>query len=159
VRAAGRPEEGRGRASHRGSTKETAMSAWTQDRINLLKRLWPEGLSAETIALELGGGLTRNAVLGKVARLGLSEGRTGGRPRREAAHRETPEPPPAGVATILSVRRKDCRWPYGEPGDAAFSLCGRPSDRGAFCAAHAAIAYRPAPLSVEGLMRLAGVAP
>ena len=52
------------------------MSAWTQARINLLKRLWPEGRSAETIALELGGGLTRNAVLGKVARLGLSEGRT-----------------------------------------------------------------------------------
>ncbi|PZU72652.1 MAG: global cell cycle regulator GcrA-like protein [Brevundimonas sp.] len=134
------------------------MSAWTQDRIKLLKRLWPEGLSAETIARELGGGLTRNAVLGKVARLGLSEARTDARPRREGAHRDTPEPPPAGVATILSVRRTDCRWPYGEPGDAAFSLCGRPSERGAFCAAHAAIAYRPAPLSVEGLMRLAGVA-
>ena len=135
------------------------MSAWTQDRINLLKRLWPEGLSAETIAVELGGGLTRNAVLGKVARLGLSEGRTGARPPREPTHRDTPEPPPAGVATILSVRRTDCRWPYGEPGDAAFSLCGRPSERGAFCAAHAVIAYRPAPLSEEGLMRLAGVAP
>ena len=135
------------------------MSAWTQDRINLLKRLWPEGRSAETIALELGGGLTRNAVLGKVARLGLSEGRPSARPQREAEHRLAPEPPPDGVATILSVRRTDCRWPYGEPGDAAFSLCGRPSERGAFCAAHAAIAYRPAPLSVEGLMRLAGVAP
>ena len=135
------------------------MSAWTQDRINLLKCLWPEGLSAETIARELGGGLTRNAVLGKVTRLGLSEARPGARPRREGADRETPEPPPGGVATIQSVRRTDCRWPYGEPGDAAFSLCGRPSERGAFCAAHAAIAYRPAPLSVEGLMRLAGVAP
>lgn len=135
------------------------MSAWTQDRINLLKRLWPEGLSAETIAVELGGGLTCNTVLGKVARLGLSKGRTRARPRREPTRRETLEPPPAGAATILSVRRTDCRWPYGEPGDAAFSLCGRPSERGAFCAAHAAIAYRPAPLSVEGLMRLAGVAP
>ena len=76
------------------------MSAWTQARINLLKRLWPEGRSAETIALELGGGLTRNAVLGKVARLGLSEGRTGARTRREAAHHVAPEPPPDGVATI-----------------------------------------------------------
>ncbi|WP_312084829.1 GcrA family cell cycle regulator [Brevundimonas sp.] len=135
------------------------MSAWTQDRINLLKRLWSEGRSAETIALELGGGLTRNAVLGKVARLGLSEGRTGARPRREAAHRVRPEPPPDGAATILSVRRTDCRWPYGEPGDPAFSLCGRPSERGAFCAAHAAIAYRPAPLSVEDLLHLADLAP
>ena len=73
------------------------MSAWTQARINLLKRLWPEGRSAETIALELGGGLTRNAVLGKVARLGLSEGRTGARTRREAAHHVAPEPPPDGA--------------------------------------------------------------
>jgi len=135
------------------------MSAWTEDRINLLKRLWPEGRSAETIARKLGGGLTRNAVLGKVARLGLSERRTAPRPRGEAAHRDAPAPPPVGDATLLSVRRADCRWPYGEPGDAAFSLCGRPSERGAFCAAHAAIAYRPAPLSVEDLMRLAGVAP
>jgi len=135
------------------------MSAWTQDRINLLKRLWPEGRSAETIAQELGGGLTRNAVLGKVARLGLSEVRTGDRPQRATAHRVPPEPPPDGVATILSVRRTDCRWPYGEPGDAAFRLCGRSSERGAFCAAHAAIAYRSAPLSVEDLMRIAGVAP
>lgn len=135
------------------------MSAWTQDRINLLNRLWPEGRSAETIAAELGGGLTRNAVLSKVARLGLSEGRTGARSRREPTHRDAPAPPPDGSATILSVHRTDCRWPYGEPGDAAFSLCGRPSERGAFCGAHAAIAYRPAPLSVEGLMRLAGVAP
>ena len=135
------------------------MSAWTEDRINQLKRLWPEGRSSETIARELGGGLTRNAVLGKVARLGLSEGRSGGRAPRQAANRTAPEPPPNGAATILSVKRTDCRWPYGEPGDAAFRLCGCPVARGAFCSAHAAVAYRPAPLSVEGLMRLAGVTP
>jgi len=135
------------------------MSAWTQDRIDLLKRLWPELRSAETIAVELGGGLTRNGVLGKVARLRLSERRTDAQPRREAGPRVALEPPPRGVATILSVRRTDCRWPYGEPGDAAFSLCGRPSERGAFCAAHAAIAYRPAPLSFEDILHLADVAP
>lgn len=135
------------------------MSAWTEDRTDQLKRLWPEGLSAETIARELGGGLTRNAVLGKVARLGLSQARSSGRSRREAADRNAPEPPPDGAATILSVKRTDCRWPYGEPGEAAFSLCGRPAARGAFCTAHAAIAYRPAQMSVDGLMRLAGVAP
>lgn len=135
------------------------MSAWTEHRISQLKRLWPEGRSAETIARELGGGLTRHAVLGKVARLGLSERRPGGKPRPEAQDRAIPEPPVNGVATILSIRRLDCRWPYGDPGAADFSLCGRPSERGAFCAAHAAIAYRPAPMSVEGLMHLAGVSP
>jgi GcrA cell cycle regulator len=44
---------------------------WTEERVELLKKLWSEGLSASTIAGELGG-ITRNAVIGKVHRLGLS---------------------------------------------------------------------------------------
>jgi GcrA cell cycle regulator len=44
---------------------------WTDERVELLKRLWSEGLSASQIAGELGG-ITRNAVIGKVHRLGLS---------------------------------------------------------------------------------------
>src|ERR1044072_1581830 len=44
---------------------------WTDDRVDLLKRLWADGLSASQIAGELGG-ITRNAVIGKVHRLGLS---------------------------------------------------------------------------------------
>lgn len=48
--------------------------AWTDDRVELLKKLWAEGLSASQIANRLGG-VTRNAVIGKVHRLGLS-GRT-----------------------------------------------------------------------------------
>ncbi|WP_020181038.1 GcrA family cell cycle regulator [Methylopila sp. M107] len=44
---------------------------WTEERIELLKKRWAEGLSASQIAAELGG-VTRNAVIGKVHRLGLS---------------------------------------------------------------------------------------
>jgi GcrA cell cycle regulator len=44
---------------------------WTDERVELLKKLWAEGLSASQIAAELGG-ITRNAVIGKVHRLGLS---------------------------------------------------------------------------------------
>ena len=44
---------------------------WTDDRVELLKKLWAEGHSASQIAAELGG-ITRNAVIGKVHRLGLS---------------------------------------------------------------------------------------
>ena len=44
---------------------------WTDERVEALKRLWQEGLSASQIAVELGG-ITRNAVIGKVHRLGLS---------------------------------------------------------------------------------------
>ncbi|NJO53638.1 MAG: GcrA cell cycle regulator [Bacteroidales bacterium] len=48
----------------------TTMS-WNDERIEQLKKLWAEGLSASQIAAELGG-ITRNAVIGKVHRLGLS---------------------------------------------------------------------------------------
>jgi len=44
---------------------------WTDERVELLKKLWGEGLSASQIAAQLGG-VTRNAVIGKVHRLSLS---------------------------------------------------------------------------------------
>lgn len=45
-------------------------AAWTDDRVTMLKNLWEKGLSASQIAAELGN-VTRNAVIGKVSRLGL----------------------------------------------------------------------------------------
>lgn len=45
--------------------------AWSDDRVEMLKKLWEGGLSAGQIAAELGK-VTRNAVIGKVHRLGLS---------------------------------------------------------------------------------------
>jgi len=45
--------------------------SWTDDRVELLKKLWAEGLSASQIAGRLGG-VTRNAVIGKVHRLNLA---------------------------------------------------------------------------------------
>jgi GcrA cell cycle regulator len=45
--------------------------SWTDERVEMLKKLWADGLSASQIAAELGG-VTRNAVIGKVHRLGLS---------------------------------------------------------------------------------------
>lgn len=46
--------------------------SWNDERVETLKRLWNQGLSASQIAGELGHGITRNAVIGKVHRLGLS---------------------------------------------------------------------------------------
>jgi GcrA cell cycle regulator len=43
---------------------------WTDDRVERLKKLWSEGLSASQIAAQLGG-VSRNAVIGKVHRLNL----------------------------------------------------------------------------------------
>lgn len=45
--------------------------SWTDDRVEILEKMWGEGKSASQIAKELGG-VTRNAVIGKVHRLGLS---------------------------------------------------------------------------------------
>jgi GcrA cell cycle regulator len=45
---------------------------WTEERVELLKKLWLEGLSASQIAGVLGEGVTRNAVIGKVHRLKLT---------------------------------------------------------------------------------------
>ena len=48
-----------------------AVPSWTDERVELLRRLWDDGLSASQIALQLGG-VSRNAVIGKVHRLGLA---------------------------------------------------------------------------------------
>jgi GcrA cell cycle regulator len=45
--------------------------SWSDERVEKLKKMWAEGQSASQIAKELGG-VTRNAVIGKVHRLGLS---------------------------------------------------------------------------------------
>ena len=61
---------------------------WTDERVELLKKLWAEGLSASQIATQLGG-VSRNAVIGKVHRLKLSgRGRTSSstpRPKKTAS--------------------------------------------------------------------------
>ncbi|MFP4274497.1 MAG: GcrA family cell cycle regulator [Paracoccaceae bacterium] len=67
--------------------------SWTDERVELLKKMWSEGQSASQIAKELGG-VTRNAVIGKVHRLGLSN-RAGAAP---AAAPAKPEPKPAKPA-------------------------------------------------------------
>ena len=48
--------------------------AWTKERIELLTKLWTEGLSASQIAPELGGDVSRNAVISKAHRLGIAYG-------------------------------------------------------------------------------------
>ncbi len=68
------------------ATAGKAEMSWTDERVETLKRMWSEGQSASQIAKELGG-VTRNAVIGKVHRLGLSN--------RDEAEAEAPAPEPA----------------------------------------------------------------
>jgi GcrA cell cycle regulator len=71
--------------------------SWTDERVELLKKMWGEGQSASQIAKEQGG-VTRNAVIGKVHRLGLSNRATGGskaaEPKEKPAAAAAPKPAP-----------------------------------------------------------------
>ncbi|MEM7669916.1 MAG: GcrA family cell cycle regulator [Pseudomonadota bacterium] len=74
--------------------------SWTDERVEKLKELWAEGMSASQIAKSLGG-VTRNAVIGKVHRLGLSNRGTSvsNNPATEDAKPvEKPAPKPAQAA-------------------------------------------------------------
>src|SRR5580658_6662987 len=63
--------DGKKRPSISRSASEAKMS-WTDERVELLRQLWLDGKSASQISAALGQGLTRNAVIGKVHRLGLA---------------------------------------------------------------------------------------
>jgi len=75
--------------------------SWTDERVELLKKLWSDGLSASQIAAELGG-ITRNAVIGKVHRLGLS-----GRAKSTSAG--VPRPRKSRSSHILRIGRSAIR--------------------------------------------------
>ena len=94
--------------------------SWTDERVEALRVMWSEGKSASQIAKELGG-VTRNAVIGKVHRLGLSNRGSGIEPEGEAldpvverleperAPEAAPQPAatrPAGKDVVAPVRPK-----------------------------------------------------
>ncbi|HUZ11308.1 MAG TPA: GcrA family cell cycle regulator [Caulobacteraceae bacterium] len=143
---------------------------WTDERVEMLKKLWLDGLSASQIAKQLGG-VTRNAVIGKVHRLGLSGRAVPSHPSRPAFRaprppRPVPAPAPRpraleprthapaprpvvlvdlpGTATVLTLGRHMCKWPIGDPASSDFAFCGRSAvEETPYCADHARLAYQP----------------
>jgi GcrA cell cycle regulator len=138
---------------------------WTADRVELLKTHFEAGLSCRQIACEIG--VTRNAVIGKLNRLGLKRGRgaagaperTGLRTRRGRALTQRrilqtvfAEAPPllaeepiasAERCSLLEITDDKCRWPITEPGTREIWFCGNRSVAGlSYCPGHARIAYR-----------------
>ncbi|MDE2577320.1 MAG: GcrA cell cycle regulator [Hyphomicrobiales bacterium] len=74
--------------------------SWTDERVELLRKLWLEGHSASQIANELANGITRNAVIGKVHRLGLSgraKAPSQAAPRQRIAKPRSVAPRPAPI--------------------------------------------------------------
>jgi GcrA cell cycle regulator len=125
---------------------------WTDERIALLKKLWKTGANASEIAAELGGGVSRNAVIGKVHRLLGTGAKTRLREkidpaatpvRRRGGFRfnKSPSPPSVPKPTLpidlpdemtptqqrqqlLELGNCSCRWPIGTPGHSDFFFCG-----------------------------------
>ncbi|MDX1822823.1 MAG: GcrA family cell cycle regulator [Alphaproteobacteria bacterium] len=86
--------------------------SWTDERVELLKKMWGEGQSASQIAKELGG-VTRNAVIGKVHRLGLSN-RAGAAPAPAAAPAAAapkPEAKPKPASKPVEVKARPAAKP------------------------------------------------
>jgi GcrA cell cycle regulator len=120
-------------------------TTWSDERVELLKEIWGAGKTAAQIAQELGDGLTRNAVIGKAHRLGLS-----GRVAPVQKKVDKPLPPevndiPAknGGISLLELTEKTCRYPYGDPKKPNFHFCGGCSLPGLpYCAEHAQLSYQ-----------------
>lgn len=142
---------------------------WTPARISTLIALWTEGVSTIEIGRRLD--VTKNAVVGKVHRLGLPKrvSPIGSKPRERkpvAVQVEAPERKPEAVKTAVELARKPrpaaasepvpeanpvsmeklgggmCSWPEGEPGKEDFHFCGAPVLEGKpYCLSHCARAY------------------
>ena len=109
---------------------------WTPERITALMALWEEGLTTSVIGERLG--ITKNAVVGKVHRLGL--------PKRGVANRVAAVPSsrkPAGeIIRLDKLSSGMCCWPEGDPGTDAFRFCGAPAVREKpYCEEHCRRAY------------------
>lgn len=137
---------------------------WTDADTDILKRLWSNGKSASEIAAVISLGArqyTRNAIIGRVHRLGLSA-RAPGKARKMMLPREprkiklscvkvrkaapkvrTPIAPEFDVVGVLfaDLEKHHCRWPIGDP---VRGYCGCNSEPGLpYCEGHAARAYEP----------------
>jgi GcrA cell cycle regulator len=139
------------------SHNNQSRNGWTQEREDLLKKLHKEGLSASQIAARItstGFDCSRNAVIGKANRMGLTGGdkprRSTRSPRKHkpraqrpphygdlrksaklflSAEPFTPEPelviPLNERKTVATLEENDCRWPIGDPQHADFHFCGK----------------------------------
>ncbi len=108
------------------SYTEQTSDTWTPERIEQLTTFWEEGVTTAEMGRRIG--VSKNAVIGKVHRIGLT-------PR---VVKEKPAP----RRDIFDFAGPVCMWPIGHPTDDNFHFCGgRPIIGKPYCAGHAAVAY------------------
>lgn len=140
--------------------------SWNDERVEQLKKLWAEGLSAAEIGKRMD--TSKNAIIGKAHRMGLpsrpspirSKTAAKAKPKKptqnkpEAAPVITPPKPkpkveekkvtPAAMAAspVLTTKRGQCAWPFSDPDKPDFHFCGKPALSGKpYCQEHYDIAY------------------
>ena len=130
--------------------------------------LWQQGKSGSEIAAILGDGLTRNAVIGKINRLGIAKRAVRytppkkddppkkiAKPQKRIVARDDEhsfECASVGGVGFLDRTHGQCAWPHGDPRDlSSFRFCGIETarDGAPYCAAHMAIAYVPTSRSID----------
>lgn len=144
------------------------MTSWSIERIEHAKRLWDDGKSASEIASEIGGGLSRNAVIGIAFRKHWSQGgarmskpraRLARRPSvaqreslRKVMGRPAPEgpyvpaaipvePPASSAVTLMWRGARQCCWPVGDATGREQLFCGGMKEiERSYCDWHARIA-------------------
>ena len=105
---------------------------WTKTKVEKLSKLWGQGVSARDIAEKLGD-VSRNAVIGKANRLGLS--------KKLSSEDKTIKKEINAASLVPNMN--GCKWPIGHPGDNDFYFCGKPVIPGKpYCGEHCLIAYR-----------------
>lgn len=141
--------------------------AMTSEQVEAAAKMLSEGLSYSQIGARLG--LTRNTVIGKMARVGLAK-LTKNRPSGKGLRHRAPSLPalpqtrrielPAAseakafrsAAPVAGERRRvtlmelgpdSCRYGVGDPREAGFRFCGQRAPRGSYCDYHAQLCYEP----------------
>ena len=144
------------------TSSKNLRDTWTAERVAQLKGGVNAGLSCAQIANEIG--VSRNAVIGKINRLGLSRGRRPTAPRlcRSVSIRRpqvlnqrlklkvlfasapiAEDVVSAEPCSLLNLAPRKCRWPIGGVGTVDFTFCGNATVDGmSYCAGHARMAYR-----------------
>ena len=121
---------------------------WTEELMERLKTIYATGLSSSQIAAEMNCGISRNSVIGKVNRMGLTRDNEykPRKPKPVYVRKKLAKPPtifspvewrddgePLHVS-LIDLGANDCRWPYG---DGPFTHCGhRQIDGSSYCGHH-----------------------
>ena len=141
------------------------MSNWTKENIEFLQKHWGT-CTAREISEKMGGGFTRNSIIGKASRLGLSakiktrtattnksfdqstiEKKNSLRKVRKSKFKSLiieKDFEPENPKQLEELDENTCKWPIGHPNDEKFYFCGRSSLKDfSYCKLHLLYAFQP----------------